>query len=619
MSQDTQPLVTRQEATALISCAVNFLLTVAKFLLFYFLVKSVSLKAEAWHSLSDIGSSFVVFLALYMGRRKLRAAREKGTPAGEEPELPTPSGLFSGPDESEEAAPPPEEPEEDAEPRRRAKPEDIVAVSIACLFILVAIGIFIEILQPQEVQTDYALAVAAGMLVMAYASYLLYRFEYHVGMESDSPGLIADGYHSKIDMYGSILVAAALVSHPLGLATADRVIAAAICLGILGHAIEVLAMAARHYLGKPVREEEEEPHHSALVDVYALTGKWGERVTTITTRLFARVLFIDREQAGLGRRVTRRVVLIVALAVVLLYGLSGLFVCGPGQVAFVERFGKPISETPYGPGLHYCWPRPIDRVVKVDVGRIRTFHTGEPVPTGEAPILWTNRHYEREYRFLMPGDNFLSTYLAVHFQVSDPYRFVYGCSEPVAVLANACRSKLREMAGTHRFYDLLIDQRARLEKELDEHLDRVLADVGLTVVAVAVRDMHPPIEVAPKFEEVISAMEEKEALIHEAEAEAVGAVPRAEGRAARIVAEAEVTKTDDIQAARGQTRAFRDLQKEYAQAKHITAVRLYLETIESAIRKTPKWVVMGDEDVAPVELWFRRGDGFWRWLIGPSQ
>ncbi|MFW6159005.1 MAG: FtsH protease activity modulator HflK [Planctomycetota bacterium] len=614
--------MTRQEATALISCAVNFLLTVAKFLLFYSLVKSVSLKAEAWHSLSDIGSSFVVFLALYMGRRKLHAAREKATPGSEEPERPKSSGLFSAPDESEGPEPPPEAPEEaeeDTEPRRRAKPEDIVAVSIACLFIIVAIGIFIEVLQPQEIETDYALAVAAGMLVMAYASYLLYRFEYHVGMESDSPGLIADGYHSKIDMYGSLLVAAALVSHPLGLAAADRVIATVICFGILGHAIEVLAMAARHYLGKPVQEEEEEPHHSALVDVYALTGKWGERVTTVTTRVFARILFIDRQQAGLGRRVTRRIVLIVGLAVVLLYGLSGLFVCGPGQVAFVERFGKPISETPYAPGLHYCWPRPIDRVVKVDMERVRTFYTGERVPPDEGAILWTNRHYKKEYRFLMPEENFLSTYLAVHYRVSDPYKFLYACSQPVALLANACQSKFRDMAGTHPFYDLLIDRRPELEQELRDHLDHVLADVGLTVVAVAMRDMHPPVEVAPKFEEVISAMEEKEALIHEAEAEAVGAVPRARGRAARIVADAEVKKTDSIQAARGQTQAFRDLQQEYARARDITAVRLYLETVESAIRKTPKWVIMGDEDVAPVELWFRRGDGFWRWLIGPSQ
>ena len=42
------------------------------------------------------------------------------------------------------------------------------------------------------------------------------------------------------------------------------------------------------------------------------------------------------------------------------YALSGLTQVGPDEVAVVRRFGRPL-ETTSDPGLHWCWPWPIDR------------------------------------------------------------------------------------------------------------------------------------------------------------------------------------------------------------------------------------------------------------------
>ena len=68
----------KQEKTALISSGINLLLTAVKFNLAA-LTGSIALLAEAWHSLSDIFSSFIVFLALRADRRtgKERKAEEK--------------------------------------------------------------------------------------------------------------------------------------------------------------------------------------------------------------------------------------------------------------------------------------------------------------------------------------------------------------------------------------------------------------------------------------------------------------------------------------------------------------------------------------------------------------
>jgi len=612
MPREESRLITRQELTALVSCAVNLILTSAKFVLFYAFVKSVSLKAEAWHSLSDIGSSFVVFLALRWGRRQVEQAAEPEPESEEAAEKP--GGIFS----------PPETPAEQPKPVRRAKPEDIVAIGIACLFIVVCIGIFVEIIQPQKIETDYALAVAAGMLAMAYASYLLYRFEYHVGVESDSAGLIADGHHSKIDMYGSILVAIALVCQKLGLAWADRIIAGLICLGMLGHAVEVLAVAARHYLGRSAAEKRDHDHErahdhaAAIADVYALTGKWGERVSEVLTQVFARILFVKRAERDLGRRVARRVVTLTILALAMLYLLSGLYVCGPDQQAFVERFGKPTTETPYGPGLHYGLPWPVDRVVKARVGRIQTFHLGILTDKPDQPILWTNRHAADEFRCLTGDGNFMTTFVTVHFRIGNLYNALYCCSDPVSLLANATARKMREFAGQNRFFDCLTTRRRAIEEEMHATLSTTMKEFGVEILAVAVRDMHPPIEVAPSFEAVISAMEEKEAAINRAKAYEVGAVPLAEGRAADITAQAEAYKNRVIEDAEARTSAFKALQRQYVVARDVTRIRMYLEMIESTLARTNKWVVLDERLAAPFELWFPKGDTFWRWGIGPS-
>jgi membrane protease subunit HflK len=607
MSQADERWLTRQEGAALVSCAVNLVLTVAKFILFVTLVRSVSLQAEAWHSLSDIGSSFVVFLALFLPRRK----RGKVAMAGPEEAGRGSSGLFSGPGEPE----PPEVQVEQEGPRaRQAKPEDFVAISIACLFIVVAIGIFVEIIQPQPMETDYALPVACGMLAMGYASYLLYRFEYQVGMESDSPGLIADGYHSKIDMYGSLLVAAALVSHRIGLPEADRIIAGVICLGILAHSIEVLAMAARHYLGKPVSAAEG-VRSSALTDVYALTGRWGRQVSDGATRLLARLLCIDRSGPEPGRRVARRLLLIGILAAGILYGLSGLYACGPEEEAFVERFGRPTTKTPYGPGLHYHWPWPFERAVRRETKRIRRFALGTPVESERQPILWTNRHYRVEYRYLTGDENFVSSYLVVHYRIRDFYKYRYLCADPEAMLENACRAKFRELSGISAFFDCLTTKRRAIEQEIQQSLSRTVAPFGIEVVLVAIRDLHPPTDVAPAFEAVISAEEERETLVNEARAFEVGAVPLAEGQGAGIRADARAYRQRKLDRAGGDISAFVALQEQYVVSPAITRVQMYLEMMEATIAQTPKWVVLGDGREAPLELWFPKGGTYWRWTL----
>ena len=65
---------------ALTTLSLNVLLTALKFLLFFF-SGSLAVLAEAWHSFSDIATSFLVLLAVH---REEKGGAEKAAPAGGE-------------------------------------------------------------------------------------------------------------------------------------------------------------------------------------------------------------------------------------------------------------------------------------------------------------------------------------------------------------------------------------------------------------------------------------------------------------------------------------------------------------------------------------------------------
>ena len=77
------------------------------------------------------------------------------------------------------------------------------------------------------------------------------------------------------------------------------------------------------------------------------------------------------------------------------YSFSGLIAIGPDEVAVVRRFGRPIADD-LGPGLHWCWPWPIDEVVRLQPNRVRNVEIGFRVLAGSkieaGARAWSSPH-----------------------------------------------------------------------------------------------------------------------------------------------------------------------------------------------------------------------------------
>ncbi len=105
------------------------------------------------------------------------------------------------------------------------------------------------------------------------------------------------------------------------------------------------------------------------------------------------------------------------------------------------------------------------------------------------------------------------------------------------------------------------------------------------------QDVDPPDQVSDAFKDVISAQQDKERLINEARGHANDIVPKARGQAAQMLNEAEGYAAAKVQDAGGQAQRFVALHDEYAKAKDVTRMRLYLETMEEVLPRVTKIVL----------------------------
>ncbi len=92
-------------------------------------------------------------------------------------------------------------------------------------------------------------------------------------------------------------------------------------------------------------------------------------------------------------QITRRFMLAAAAILLILYLLSGVYIVRPGEAAVVRRFGT-VTAGNTGPGLHYRWPWPVDRVDIVAVDAVRRVHPGRPAVSFDAALQLSSNAYQ---------------------------------------------------------------------------------------------------------------------------------------------------------------------------------------------------------------------------------
>lgn len=255
----------------------------------------------------------------------------------------------------------------------------------------------------------------------------------------------------------------------------------------------------------------------------------------------------------------------------------------PSEQAAVYRIGN-LQENLLKPGIHLVFPYPIDRVVVCDTEAVKRTTIGYKSEEA-ADNLWTAGHGDggEEYKLLLgSGDEVVSINLRLEYKISDLKQYLKCASMPESILeALSYEQVTDETIGTDLATLLSVDRDAFAEK-FREKLSEKLKErqIGLDVVSVVLESIHPPIEIASVYQEIISSEIAAERKILEAQGLAAVKIATAEDLNNKAVKGAETSQTEKVAKAKAVVTEFlasvqadKQYGENYRYQKYLNAVR----------------------------------------------
>jgi len=408
--------------------------------------------------------------------------------------------------------------------------------------------------EAEDIQTNQPLLSAILMTTIAFVSFLISRY---------ATGMSAELKWRPLRAGGSFLLALALSCFALAIALALAHFQKPGMVAVMAYVIPGLMTA----LGL-------ETALNSVLDIYRPRMKGQYDRSAFDSRL----LGVINEPGGVFRSLAgaidyqfgfevshtwfyrlleRWIVALILFGAGVMYLLSCFIVVEPYEHAIIERFGNPLDDSNQprlvGPGLTVKWPWPIEKAYKYPTEKIIDLNIGY-VPkvdekTGEVVrqkyVLWGKQHYQEEYSILVASEHtgedlpegavpvsIVKVNLPVQYKVKDLYAYLYKHRTPEELLEAIC---YRELATFMASATVEVDDegsvgagsesllgagreaaKLHLSKAIQQASDR--RNLGIEIVFLGLQGIHPPPEVAPDYQVVIGAGQQKKAAVLQAEA-----------------------------------------------------------------------------------------------------
>ncbi|MFH1037245.1 MAG: SPFH domain-containing protein [PVC group bacterium] len=568
-----------KQKTAAVSTLLNLLLTVFKFILAS-MSGSLVILAEAWHSLTDVGTSLLVYFSVSPGARHPRFI-------------------------------PPEKPETVDGPPLRGKGaawknltrEKWISLIIGCVILAAAGGVIHKVFYAPAPNIASPFIYGLVFLLFAFCSLIVSIFEIRIGKRENSPGLIADGLHSKADMVGSLIAGGTMIALQLGIdqlgINIDKIGAVIVIVFVVSFSLETFVNFWWSLHGRAGWQDR--------VAVGMLAAALDTRTWNRIRRGVGQAINWDQLPAEARGRFRRLSLFVAGLGVLILLLLNSLVVIGPAAEGIRERLGKVINRgAPLGPGLHLKLPWPGEKIIIVDSRSIRRMTIGNTADPRAVALLWTKEHGTDE-AFLSAENYFFYPYLVIHYRIKNIFDYAYSFRMPEELLNNATDRLITEIFSGNVFTEIATAYRSPMERRIKEQVQEKLDGLktGLEIVAVNIIDIHPPVSVADSYEQVIAAMQEKEEKINQALGYRNSSIPEARGWAVKTAMLAKSYVMDKKENAAGEASRFTDRAAAIQDYASIAKPMLHREAVKEAL--AGKQIVLVDPAVGTPDIWLKNG------------
>jgi membrane protease subunit HflK len=272
-------------------------------------------------------------------------------------------------------------------------------------------------------------------------------------------------------------------------------------------------------------------------------------------------------------------------AMAVLYALSGITVVRPDEVAVILRWGRLVGATPalqeHGPGLLFSFPRPIDRVVRVQVKHVWEVPVRTLASTEEGFTLDPVTQ-----GYALTGDqNIVHVDMVARYRVRDPAEWAFYGPKAEDVLRVEVTAAMVRSLGEMGVDRVLADGRKTLIATATTRAQAGLdaCRSGLELSSLELTRLAPPSALANDFDAVQSAFIGAETTKQEAQAFAERAIPQAQSAADSALQSARASASSDLALANGDADAFRALDREYRANPIVVRERLYRDGVEKAL------------------------------------
>lgn len=280
---------------------------------------------------------------------------------------------------------------------------------------------------------------------------------------------------------------------------------------------------------------------------------------------------------------------VILFCALLVWIFSGFFTVGPDEIGIVKTFGRQARQEK--PGLHYHLPWPISEALTPKIKKIYSLEIGPPDTAFDDVIPNQTRP---KANLLLTGDrNLIQVGFTLQYRIKDPQAYSFRSEKPEVMIEAAARAAMSETIGGLKLDEALTTERGKTEKAVKTNLQSAMEayELGISITAVQLQGVQPPVTVRDSFKAALSAQEEKIKIINEAQSYATDIQLMAQGKAAATISEAEAYREDKLNRAKGEAARFIAIYQVYKKSRDVTKQRIYLEEMEKVLSRAGKVIL----------------------------
>ena len=295
---------------------------------------------------------------------------------------------------------------------------------------------------------------------------------------------------------------------------------------------------------------------------------------------------------GGGGGLGKSAYLLIAVGILIVWLLTGLYRVQSNEQGVVLRFGQWTETTQ--PGLNWHLPWPIETALTPSVTSVQQIDIGFQ-STGNERVRSARRDVEEESLMLTGDQNIIDIDFTVQWKIADAGQYLFNIREPEQTVKIAAESAMREIIGRTDIQPALTEARGTVETEARSLLQATLDEyqAGIEITELALQDVQPPNAVIDAFNDVLRAQQDRDRARNEADRYRNDILPRARGEALKVVQGAEAYKEQLENEAEGEAQRFLSVFTAYKQNPDVTRRRMYLETMQGVLSDTDKVILDG--------------------------